>query len=86
MIVTKNTIIGELNQRATIKSRMGRFDTMMEQIKAMFPGSELGGNQGFTETTLKAATIMLTIGPIVLIYPFCQKYYVKGISAGAVKG
>ena len=28
----KNTIIGELNQRATIKSRMGRFDTMMEQI------------------------------------------------------
>jgi len=28
----KNTIIGELNQRATIKSKMGRFDTMIEQI------------------------------------------------------
>ncbi len=28
----KNTIIGELNQRATIKSKMGSFDTMMEQI------------------------------------------------------
>ncbi len=28
----KNTIIGELNQRATIKSKLGRFDTMMEQI------------------------------------------------------
>lgn len=28
----KNTIIGELNQRATIKSRLGRLDTMMEQI------------------------------------------------------
>ena len=28
----ENTIIGELNQRATIKSKMGRFDTMMEQI------------------------------------------------------
>ena len=28
----KNTIIEELNQRAAIKSRMGRFDTMMEQI------------------------------------------------------
>ncbi len=28
----KNTIIGELNQRATIKSRLGRFDTMMEQV------------------------------------------------------
>lgn len=29
----KNTIIGELNQRATIKSKLGRFDTMMEQVK-----------------------------------------------------
>ena len=28
----KNTIIGELNQRATIKSRLGRYDTMTEQI------------------------------------------------------
>ena len=28
----KNTIIGELNQRAAIKSKMGRYDTMMEQI------------------------------------------------------
>ena len=28
----KNTIIGELNQRATIRSKMGRYDTMMEQI------------------------------------------------------
>ena len=28
----KNTIIRELNQRATIKSKMGRFDTMMEQV------------------------------------------------------
>ncbi len=28
----KNTIIGELNSRATIKSKLGRYDTMMEQI------------------------------------------------------
>ncbi len=28
----KNTIIGELNQRATIKSKMGRFDSMTEQV------------------------------------------------------
>lgn len=28
----KNTIIDELNKRATIKSKVGRFDTMMEQI------------------------------------------------------
>ncbi|MCQ2540332.1 MAG: chromosome segregation protein SMC, partial [Acetatifactor sp.] len=28
----KNTIIGELNQRAVIRSKLGRFDTMMEQV------------------------------------------------------
>ncbi|MDE6518279.1 MAG: AAA family ATPase, partial [Acetatifactor sp.] len=28
----KNAIIGELNQRATIKSKLGRYDTMTEQI------------------------------------------------------
>ncbi len=28
----KNVIIGELNQRATIKSKLGRFDTMIEQV------------------------------------------------------
>ncbi len=28
----KNTIIGELNQRAAVKSKMGRFETMMEQV------------------------------------------------------
>ena len=28
----KNAIIGELNQRATIKSKLGRLDTMMEQV------------------------------------------------------
>ena len=29
----KNAIIGNLNERAAIKSRMGRFDTMLEQIQ-----------------------------------------------------
>lgn len=33
-----------------------------------------------------SATIMLTIGPIIVMYPFLQKYFVKGIMLGAVKG
>ena len=34
----------------------------------------------------KMATVILTIGPIVILYPFIQKYFVKGITIGAVKG
>lgn len=35
---------------------------------------------------LKMAVCVVTIGPIVFLYPFVQKYFVKGITMGAVKG
>ena len=38
-----------------------------------------------TETLKMALTIVVT-GPIVLLYPFVQKYYVQGITIGGVKG
>ena len=36
--------------------------------------------------TIKYATIIVTTIPIVCIYPFLQKYFVKGMLVGAVKG
>ena len=36
--------------------------------------------------TVKMATTVVTIGPIVLLYPFLQRFFVKGIIIGAVKG
>ena len=36
--------------------------------------------------TVKMATAVITIGPIVLLYPFLQRYFVKGLIVGAVKG
>ena len=36
--------------------------------------------------TVQMAMCVLTIGPIVFVYPFIQRYFVKGITIGAVKG
>lgn len=35
--------------------------------------------------TVKMAVTIVTIGPIIFLYPFIQKYFVDGIMAGAVK-
>jgi putative aldouronate transport system permease protein len=36
--------------------------------------------------SLKLAMTVVTTGPIILLYPFVQRYFVKGITLGAVKG
>lgn len=35
---------------------------------------------------VKMAMVVVTTGPIILLYPFVQKYFMKGIMVGAVKG
>ena len=50
---------------------------------------ELGVNDTsvveFTGETIKAATIIVTILPIICVYPFLQRFFVKGIMLGGVK-
>jgi ABC-type glycerol-3-phosphate transport system permease component len=36
--------------------------------------------------SVRMATSLVTIGPIIFVYPFIQKYFVKGLTVGAVKG
>jgi putative aldouronate transport system permease protein len=36
--------------------------------------------------SVKAAIIVLTIGPIIMVYPFLQKHFVKGVFMGSLKG
>ncbi len=44
------------------------------------------GNAVAIGESIKYATIMVATIPILLIYPFVQKYFVKGLMVGAVKG
>lgn len=36
--------------------------------------------------SVRMATLVAAIGPIVFVYPFIQKYFVKGLTVGGVKG
>lgn len=38
------------------------------------------------QATIKSATMVLTSIPIIVVYPFVQKYFVQGMTIGAVKG
>ncbi len=46
----------------------------------------MNGNAYIPNQSLQMATAIVTIGPIILVYPFLQKYFVKGLVIGSVKG
>ncbi len=59
---------------------------LMENDMETLGSSILESTQQTTPATVRAATIMVTTLPIVCVYPFFQKYFVKGMNLGAVKG
>lgn len=46
----------------------------------------LKGSYGSVDLGATMAIIMFSILPIIILYLFCQKYIIKGVAAGAVKG
>lgn len=61
---------------------------MINQAAAMARvASQLGiPVEDLPSTTLKLAMAVVATGPIILLYPFLQKYFVKGVTIGSVKG
>ena len=35
---------------------------------------------------VRAATVVVSIGPIIMVYPFAQRHFIQGLQMGAVKG
>lgn len=58
-----------------------------EQAQRMVDiASAVEDNTTSTSDTVQLATMMVTTAPIIMLYPFLQKYFVKGIMIGSVKG
>lgn len=46
----------------------------------------LKGSYGTVDLGATMAVIMISIVPVIVVYLFCQKYIIKGVASGAVKG
>ena len=57
---------------------LGRFDETHEMDASV--------DYAVVERTLKYATIMVAVVPILGVYPFVQRYFTKGVRVGAIKG
>jgi putative aldouronate transport system permease protein len=77
-----------VNDRSKLVLQLVLRKILIDQNK----GNEMMGNllteqtNATTPETVRAATIIVSTAPIVAVYPFLQKYFVKGILIGAVKG
>lgn len=56
------------------------------KLRSIMMGSDLPqAIGGATENTVQNAAVIVAILPFMILYPFLQKYFVKGINIGAVK-
>jgi len=62
-------------------------------LRNLIAGATGGSNEGTASDTalqiaanIQAVTIVLTVIPILTVYPFIQRYFVSGVMIGAVKG
>jgi len=64
-----------------VSSAMGETDTVNTSPEALQTGGHV-----MTPIAMRAAITMVATVPILCVYPFLQKYFVKGVHVGSVKG
>lgn len=76
----------------TLQHRLYLYLNTSSNLSALMnPGTSASALEGMMQTALNAKVIKYTISmvsiiPILLVYPFMQRYFEKGIMLGAVKG
>lgn len=71
----------------TLQHRLYIFLNQSSNLQAVVNGGDVGSIAGQMSTKVIQYTIsMVTIIPILCVYPFMQKYFEKGLMLGAVKG
>jgi putative aldouronate transport system permease protein len=61
-------------------------DILIINSTDIMTSGSVGSDKYSISETIKYATIIVSTVPILLIYPFLQKYFTKGVMIGAIKG
>ncbi len=59
-------------------------DTMTQMTAVSAAAST--ANQAITNLSLQLAAMVVAVGPILIVYPYFQKYFITGLTLGSVKG
>lgn len=62
------------------------FQVKLRDLVLSEEGVGMPNTSVMTAEMLKSAVVVVVISPFLIIYPFVQKYFVKGITVGAIKG
>lgn len=69
---------------AVLQIKLKAMINTAEEVNELLEGNK--SSSTMIATTMRAGSILLSMVPILIIYPFLQKYFVKGVMIGAVKG
>ena len=72
-----------LNDRSMYPIQLVLKDMLLDETSSI---SNMVTTSAFTPTSLKNAVIFITMIPVMIIYPFVQRYFVQGVMIGSVKG
>lgn len=59
---------------------------IMTNLQMALSDSSVSSSASIPVESARMAMCLMAIGPIIFIYPFVQKYFVKGLTIGAIKG
>ena len=79
-----------LQQNKSLYSIQVLLNDMLRDVQALKSGMDAAAAAEITanmpSTGIKMAIAVVGVLPVLVVYPFFQKYFVKGITIGAVKG
>lgn len=89
----QDTLLYIINDRlSTLQSVLYRYITASSSLKTLVNGTSNAASlaqslaRAQTDTSIRLTVTVVVVTPILLVYPFFQKYFTKGIMIGAVKG